>query len=280
MSWLKNILHAVQLYHRLLDETGRLDFKFALAEVYFHMGFKEASDKYYISVLEDFPDNDEMRLEISSLLMSSKNWDKIIEVLSLADASKKPEVNFFLAYAYMKNYDYKIAKYYLESFLKSNGNPELRTEAIYYLGISNYYQNEFQEAIKNFKESEFHQNNNPDFYFYLASSYRLLGMFTHASLYITKALRLSKKKPTILLEAAKIYNKLEQFKKAGKYLRMYEEISNRVPDDYLLTLAETYLGLKHVKEAEMVISLISEEESNNPEVIEIKSRIATMSESK
>ncbi|GMU96157.1 tetratricopeptide repeat protein [Ignavibacterium album] len=269
----KKYLHAAQIYHRLLDETNSMDFKFRLAEIYLHMGFIDASDKYYVSVLEDFPDNDEMRMEISSLLMHNGNWEKLIEVLSLVDSDKKPEVNLILGVAYLKTKDYKFAKHYLEKFLKSDNNPELKMEAGYYLGITDYYQNNFDSAIKKFKESEFHQNNNSDFYFYLASSYRMLGMFTHASLYITKALRLNKKDIRILLEAAKIYNKLEQFKKANKYLDMYSELSKRVPNDYLLTLAETYLGLKHAKEAEMVISLIDEDESDNPEVIAIKSRI-------
>ena len=269
----KKYLHAAQIYHRLLYETNSMDFKFRLAEIYLHIGFTEASDKYYVSVLEDFPDNDEMRMEISSLLIQSRNWEKLIEVLSLVDSDKKSEADFILGFAYLKTKDYKLSKHYLEKFIKSDNNPELKVEAGYYLGVVNYFENNFEEAIKRFKESEFHHNNNADFYFYLASSYRMLGMFTHASLYITKALRLNKKKPDILLEAAKIYNKLEQFKKANKYLDMYSEVSKRVPTDYLLTLAETYLGLKHIEEAEMVISLIDEDESDNPEVIAIKSRI-------
>lgn len=221
-----------------------------------------------------------MRMEISSLLIQSKNWEKLIEVLSQVDSNNKSEVNFILGVAYLKTKDYKFAKHYLEKFLKSDNDPQLKVEAGYYLGIINYYQNNFEEAVKRLKESEFHQNNNSDFYYYLASSYRMLGMFTHASLYITKALRLNNKDADILLEAAKIYNKLEQFKKANKYLDIYSEVSMQTPTDYLLTLAETYLGLKHIKEAEMIISLIDKDESDTPEVIAIKSKISTMSEMK
>lgn len=273
-------LHAVQIYHRLLDDTKMMEYKFRLAEIYLQMGFVEASDKFYISILDEFPDNDEMRLEVSSLLIKSRNWEKLIEILSLVDSDKKSEVNFILGFAYLKTKDYKFAKHYLEKFLTSNNNPELKVETTFYLGIVDYYENNFQEAIKRFKESEFHQNNNADFYFYLASSYRMLGMFTHASLYIIKALRLNNKNAQILLEAAKIYNRLEQYKKANKYLNIYSEVSKRVPNDYLLTLAETYLGLKRINEAEMVISLIDEDQLDNPEVIAIKSKISSMSESK
>ncbi|BDQ04268.1 tetratricopeptide repeat protein [Ignavibacterium sp.] len=273
-------LHAAQIYHRLLDETGKMDYKFSLAETYLQMGFIDASDKYYISVLDEFPNNDEMRLEVSSLLIKSKNWEKIIEILSMVDSNKKSVVDFILGFAYLKTEDYKFAKHYLEKFIKSEDDPELKIEAVYYLGIANYHENNFEEAIKRFKESEFHQNSNADFYFYLASSYRMLGMFTHASLYITKALRLNRKSAGILLEAAKIYNKLEQFKKANKYLSMYGEVSKTVPNDYLITLAENFLGLKRIKDAEKVISLIDDEESENPEVIAIKSRISKISDTK
>lgn len=273
-------LHAAQIYHRLLDETGKMDYKFSLAETYLQMGFIDASDKYYISVLDEFPNNDEMRLEVSSLLIKSKNWEKIIEILSMVDSNKKSVVDFILGFAYLKTEDYKFAKHYLEKFIKSEDDPELKIEAVYYLGIANYHENNFEEAIKKFKESEFHQNSNADFYFYLASSYRMLGMFTHASLYITKALRLNRKSAGILLEAAKIYNKLEQFKKANKYLSMYGEVSKTVPNDYLITLAENFLGLKRIKDAEKVISLIDDEESENPEVIAIKSRISKISDTK
>lgn len=273
-------LHAAQIYHRLLDETGKMDYKFSLAETYLQMGFIDASDKYYISVLDEFPNNDEMRLEVSSLLIKSKNWEKIIEILSMVDSNKKSVVDFILGFAYLKTEDYKFAKHYLEKFIKSEDDPELKIEAVYYLGIAYYHENNFEEAIKRFKESEFHQNSNADFYFYLASSYRMLGMFTHASLYITKALRLNRKSAGILLEAAKIYNKLEQFKKANKYLSMYGEVSKTVPNDYLITLAENFLGLKRIKDAEKVISLIDDEESENPEVIAIKSRISKISDTK
>lgn len=273
-------LHAVQIYHRLLDETGKMDYKFCLAETYLQMGFIDASDKYYISVLDEFPNNDEMRLEVSSLLIKSRNWEKIIEILSMVDSNKKSVVNFILGFAYLKTEDYKFAKHYLEKFIKSEDNPELKLEAVYYLGIANYHENNFEEAIKRFKESEFHQNSNADFYFYLASSYRKLGMFTHASLYITKALRINHKSAKILLEAAKIYNKSEQFKKAHKYLRIYGDLGKEVSNDFLLTLAETFLGLNRIKDAKAIINLIDDEESDNPEMIAIKSKISKLSETK
>ncbi|AFH48523.1 Hypothetical protein IALB_0811 [Ignavibacterium album JCM 16511] len=273
-------LHAAQIYHRLLDETGKMDYIFRLAETYLQMGFIDASDKYYISVLDEFPNNDEMRIEVSSLLIKSKNWEKIIEILSMVDSNKKSVVDFILGFAYLKTEDYKFAKHYLEKFIKSEDNPELKIEAVYYLGIANYHENNFEEAIKGFKESEFHQNSNADFYFYLASSYRKLGMFTHASLYITKALRINNKSAKILLEAAKIYNKSEQFKKAHKYLKVYGDLGKEVSNDFLLTLAETFLGLNRIKDAKALIALIDDEESENPEVIAIKSRISTLSETK
>lgn len=34
----RKYLHAAQIYHRLLDETGQMDYKFHLAETYLHMG--------------------------------------------------------------------------------------------------------------------------------------------------------------------------------------------------------------------------------------------------
>jgi tetratricopeptide (TPR) repeat protein len=272
--------HAAQIYHRLLNETESNAYKFRLAETYLNMGFREAFDKYLISVLEDFPDSDEMRLEVSSLLMKSKNWEKLIEILSFVDADKSPEVNFILGFAYLKLSDYKLAQHFLELFIKSKSNPEVRLEATYYLGVSNYFLDNFEDAIKRFKESKFHQNNNPEFYFYFASSYRMLGMLTHASLYITKALRLSKKKPDILLEAGKIYNKLEQFSKAEKYLNLYTEVASKVPNDYLLAYAEALIGLKKTQKAEMVISMIEEGESDNPEVIALKSKLLKISERK
>ncbi len=268
-------LHAVQIYHRLLDETGNIDYKFRLAETYLYMRFREASDKYFVSILDEIHADDDLRMKLASLLMSSKNWEKLIEVLSLVDAEKRTEVNFILGMSYYKTKDYKFARHYLEKFLKSEGKPELKVEAVYHIGLINFFESNFEEAIKLFKESEYYNNNNSEFYYYFASAYRMLGMYTHASLYITKAMRIDKKDPDILLEAGKIYNKLEQFYKSENYLELYSEVSKKVPNDYLLTLAETYIGLKQFEKAEMIISLIDKEESDNPEVIAIKEKISS-----
>lgn len=276
----RKYLHAVQIYHRLLDETGNINYKLRLFETYLYMRFREASDKYFFSILDEIHADDDLKMRLASMLMSIHDWEKLIEVLSLVDAENRPEVNFILGMSYFKTKDFKFARHYLEKFLKSDGKKELKVEAVYHIGIINYFENNFQEAIELFKESEFFNDLNSEFYYYFASAYRMLGMYTHASLYITKALRLDKKDPNILLEAGKIYNKLEQFNKSEKYLELYSEVSKNVSNDYLLTLAETYIGLKQFEKAEMIISLFDKEESDNPEVIAIKQKISSSTNTK
>lgn len=270
-------LKAAQVYQKLLEETKNFIYKFRLFDCYLQLGNRQAAEKYVISILDDFPGDDEVTLHIATTIMYFKDWEKTKEILMSVDPEKRTEVNFFLGFTFFKLKNYQKAEHHFNLYLKKNDNPNLENLAIYYLGVTYFYQNRFDEAISRFKEVESSQTDNLEFDFYFASTYRMLGMLTHASHHIMKALRFSYKRHDILIEAAKIYNKLEQYEKAEEFLRSYSEISKNTSNDYFLTLAETCIGLKNFKDAEIAISLIDESETGNPEYIAIKSKLSKMS---
>ncbi|MGQ9797970.1 MAG: tetratricopeptide repeat protein [Ignavibacterium sp.] len=270
-------LHAIQIYNYLLNETDEPEYKFLLAEVYRDMGYISAYEKYLMAFLDDFPDDDEIRFEISTFLMEYESWENIVKALSVVDTIKRPQFNFMIGYAYYKLNDLKLARHHLELYLNSKKKIELKFDCLFYLGLIDLKEGNYDEAIKKFKETEFHFNSHPDFYYYLANAYRLSGMFTHASLYIVKSLRLNKRNAKAYLEAAKIYNALEQFEKAEKHLKKYSELENDNTSEYNLTLAETYIGLKKFDHAQAYLSIVEEDEPDNSELTALKNKLSKLS---
>lgn len=270
-------LHAIQIYTALLNETDDFQYKFLLAEIYNDLGYISAAEKYLLSILDEFPDDDDIRFEISTFFMEQNCWENMIKALAGIDAMKRPEVNFMIGYAYYKLNDLKLARHHLELFISSSQDADLIFNSLYYLGIISLKEGKFEEAIKKFKHTEFHFNTSSDFYFYLANAYRLSGMFTHASLYIVKAIRLNKRNSKAYLEAAKIYNALEQFEKAEKQLKKYAEIENNNSSEYNLTLAETYIGLKKFEHAQLCLSIVEEDEPDNQHLSALKDKLSKFS---
>lgn len=270
-------LHAIQIYNYLLNETDEPEYKFLLAEIYRDMGYISAYEKYLIDFLDDFPDDDEIRFEISTFLMEYESWENIINVLSVVDTIKRPQFNFMIGYAYFKLNDWKLARHHLELYLNSRQKIELKFECLFHLGLIDLKEGNYDEAIKKFKATEFHFNSHPDFYFHLANAYRLSGMFTHASLYIVKSLRLNKRNAKAYIEAAKIYNALEQFEKAEKHLKKYSELENNNSSEYNLALAETYIGLKKFEQAQACLSIVEEDEPDNSELTALKNKLSKLS---
>ncbi|WP_337865165.1 hypothetical protein [Ignavibacterium sp.] len=270
-------LHAIQIYTALLNETNDFQYKFLLAEIYNDLGYISAAEKYLLSILDEFPDDD-IRFEISTFFMQHDCWENMIKALAGIDASKKSEVNFMIGYAYYNLNDLKLARHHLELFINSSQNADLIFNSLYYLGIISLKEGKFEEAIKKFKDTEFHFNTSSDFYFYLANAYRLSGMFTHASLYIVKSIRLNKRNSKAYLEAAKIYNSLEQFEKAEKQLKKYAAIENITSPEYNLTLAETCIGLKKFEKAQLCLSIVEEDEPGSIELNVLKDKLLKFSQ--
>jgi tetratricopeptide (TPR) repeat protein len=270
-------LHAIQIYTYLLNETNDPEYKFILAEIYRQMGYISAYEKYLIAFLDDCPDDDEIRFEISTFLMEYERWENIINVLSVADTTKRPEFNFMIGYAYYKLNEFKLARHHLELYLNSSQKIELKFDCLFYLGLIDLKEGKYDEAIKKMKETEFHFNSHSEFYYHLANAYRLSGMFTHASLYIVKSLRLNKRNAKAYIEAAKIYNALEQFEKAEKHLKKYSELDNNNTPEYNLTLAETYIGLKKFEQAHACLSIVEEDEPDNSELTALKNKLSKLS---
>ena len=74
-------LHAVQIYLNLIEETGRDQFYFELAQLYEEMDFIEGGKKILSELLEYNIDNANARLFFGEYLLRNSMWLEAIEVL-------------------------------------------------------------------------------------------------------------------------------------------------------------------------------------------------------
>lgn len=274
----RKLMHALQVYHYLLDQTDDPQFKMSIAMIYWLMGNISAYEKYLLLFLEDYPDSDYVRFEVSTFLMDCACWESTIEVLSVMDATKKPEIYYRIGYSYFNLKNLKLARKYFELYLNSDYEFELKTKTVYYLGLIDLFEGNYDQAINKLKECEFYYNSNSRFYYFLANAYRLSGMYTHASLYIMKSIRLSEKYSLSYLEAAVIFNALKQFDKSEKFLQKYSVMEDNNSFEFNLVSAETYIGLGKFDEAQVCLTVAEQENPNSPQVQKLKNLLLLISE--
>lgn len=247
-------LHAIQVYKNLIDETGRNEFYFQLAEIYEDMGFVDAG----ISVLNDLldnndPDNDVV-LYFGQYLLRNSRWFEAIEVLNSISGGT-PAALFLIAYSYMMLNEFELAKEYFSNFISSDEKNDLKQEANLYLAKIEYELRNFDSALNYATNAQFLYSDFWELNLILAKVYYSLDMFTHAVNPIQKAIKLNSKDATVQEFAGKIYYQLQDYKKAEKFFSEYIDLSSEVSAEIYTLLAKSFVKQRKIDEANLFFEL-------------------------
>lgn len=247
-------LHAIQVYKNLIDETGRNEFYFQLAEIYEDMGFVDAG----ISVLKDLldnndPDNDVV-LYFGQYLLRNSRWFEAIEVLNSISGGT-PAALFLIAYSYMMLNEFELAKEYFSNFISSDEKNDLKQEANLYLAKIEYELRNFDSALNYATNAQFLYSDFWELNLILAKVYYSLDMFTHAVNPIQKAIKLNSKDATVQEFAGKIYYQLQDYKKAEKFFSEYIDLSSEVSAEIYTLLAKSFVKQRKIDEANLFFEL-------------------------
>ena len=93
-------LHAVQIYIKLIEETGSDEFYFQLAELYENMGFLDSGKKILYDLLQINNNNSNAALFLGQYLLRNSKWFESIEILNTISDST-PSTIFLIGYAYL-----------------------------------------------------------------------------------------------------------------------------------------------------------------------------------
>lgn len=243
-------LHALQIYRSILNEHSDLpDVYMSIATVYENINGTDAAVKLLRDFLEGEPDNKEVRMFLSQLLMRHASWSDAVESLRFIAPEKEPLAAFFLGYSFMMMDELEPAKENFLNFLSFEDQSEFHHEANIYVAKVELKLKNYKSALAYAKRADAIYSNFWELNKIYAETYYNLGMYAHAVGPVEKAIRLNPSEPSPYEWAGKIYLKLEEFEKAEKqFLKYIESIENASSDTYAF-LAEACLKSKKPADA-------------------------------
>jgi tetratricopeptide (TPR) repeat protein len=247
-------LHAVQIYLNLIEETGRDQFYFDLAQLYEEMDFIEGGKKILSELLEYNIDNANARLFLGEYLLRNSMWLEAIEVLKTISDLTSPTI-FLIGYAYLMLKEFELSKEYFTKYVSKDEKSELKQEANLYLAKIEYELSNFDSALNYAKNAQIIYSDFWELNLILAKVYYSLGMFTHANSPIQKALKSNPKDTNVLEFAGKISFQLSEYKNAEKYFSEFIEQSSEVSAEIYTLLAKSFLKQRKIEEANLFFEL-------------------------
>jgi len=247
-------LHAIQIFKNLIEETGRNEFYFQLAEIYENMGFVEAGKNVLSELLENKKADNDITLYCGQYLLRNSRWFEAIEVLNSISDSTSAAL-FLIAYSYMMLNEFELAKEYFSNFIISDEKNDLKQEANLYLAKIEYELRNFDSALNYATNAQFLYSDFWELNLILAKVYYSLDMFTHAVNPIQKALKLNSKDAAVQEFAGKIYFQLQDYKKAEKFFSEYIDLSSDVSAEIYTLLAKSFVKQRKIDEANLFFEL-------------------------
>ncbi len=244
------LLHAVQVYHLIIqDHPDLVEAYFDLADLYESLGNIIPGINLLESLVEQNPEDKDIRLFLGQYLLRNAKWNEAIEVLSYILPEEEPMVSFFLGYSHYMLEEFEIARLNFLNFIPKQKHSELLYEANLYLSKIEVKLKNFESALNYAKKTEELYSNFWELNYIYADCYYNLGMYAHAVNPIEKAIKLNSKATILLRLAGKIYLKHGDYLKAEKYfLKFIESIEDVSSDDYA-KLGEACLKALKAKDA-------------------------------
>ena len=114
-------LHAAQIYRKLIEEDGKEDFYFQLAELYEDMGFVNAGKNILKDLLQIKNNDDNIALFLGQFLLRNSKWFEAIEVLTPISTSNSL-TEFLIGYAYLMLNEFELSKEYFTNYVSADDN--------------------------------------------------------------------------------------------------------------------------------------------------------------
>jgi tetratricopeptide (TPR) repeat protein len=244
------LLHAIQVYNSIIEDyPDAADAYFNLALIYENINKLDMGVHLLRELLENNPNNREVRLFLGQLLLKNHMWDEAVEILSFIMPDEEPVVSFFLGYANFMMEEYEAAKINLLNFIDFGNQSELMHEAQLYLGKTEIKLNNYQNALEYLKKAQAIYDNYWELNLLNAQAYFYLGMYTHAVKYAEKAVSLNQNDPAVHEWAGKIYIRIGDYFRAEKSLLRHIELRKDLTSEAYATLADVCLKAKKPKAA-------------------------------
>ena len=270
-------LHAAQLYFSLLEDfPDNSEVNVNLANLFEMMGNSESGINLLTSHLEKDPEDIDARLFLGQFLLRNSKWNEAIDVLSYLAPEEEPVASFFLGYSYFMLKDFELSKKHFLDFLKVENHTELLQEANIYLAKNELNLGNFESALSFAKKAELLYSDFWELNLIYAQTYYNLKMYTHSVTSIEKALKLNPQEPSVFEWAGKIYLKVGDYKKAEFLLRKFIEKQEFISSDIYTKLAEACLKSKKTKDALVYFDLALKLDPDNKSASEGKKNASTI----
>lgn len=247
-------LHAAQIYRKLIEEDGKEDFYFQLAELYEDMGFVNAGKNILNDLLQIKNNDDSIALFLGQFLLRNSKWFEAIEVL-IPISTSNPLTEFLIGYAYLMLNEFELSKEYFTNYISAEDSSELKQEANLYLAKVEFELHNYNSALDYANKAKYLFSDFWELNLILAKVYYNLNMFAHAVTPIQKALKLNSKDSVVQEYAGKIYYQLQDYKKAEVFFAQCIELSSEVSAEIYTLLAKSFLKQMKSDEAKMFFDL-------------------------
>ena len=196
------------------------------------------------------PNNNLARLEIAKYYFQNRDFNAALNNLEQVDANSLPpekldEYNMSIGYTYFVRKQFSRAEQYLKQVANNSNSPN-QTEAVYYLGLSQYFQKKYDAALSNLKSIE----QNPRYYdelpYYFSRILFEQEKYQETIDYVTPLLKDGiSNQAEISQIVGQAYFNLEQYEQALPYLKRYSEnASKQSPEaQYQLAYTQYQLGM-------------------------------------
>lgn len=220
-------LHAIQVFSSLIEEhPEEKESYYKLVAVYEKTDNIDAAHKLLLKLLEENPEDEELRIYLSHFLLRNEKWDETLETLEFLTPEDQPSVAFFNGFAYFKLGNYQLAERSLKKFIKLDKKSEFIPDAYVFLTKTCVHLEKYESALKYIKIAETFFASDPEIQLLFAVVYSHLDMNQHALERINKTLKFKRKPVEVYKWAGIIFYKNKEFDKATNYFNKYLKTSD------------------------------------------------------
>lgn len=258
----KNYPAAYALFNKLLKENSELrsipSEQVINAEMYYALSANYSGKQNGIILIEDFlddypahPNTNSARLELAKYYFDNRNFDAALNHLqdinsnALSD-EQLLEYNMSMGYAYFVKKQFQEAERHLQPV--ASGFSANRSEAIYYLALSQYFQQNYTQAFQNFSTIEDEPRYAKEIRFYKARILFEQEKYQEVIDFVETE-NISVENPALSQIIGQSYFNLEQYEQALPYLESYSQNTDAQSPEAQYQLAYTQYQLEQYSKA-------------------------------
>lgn len=226
---LENYLHAIQIYTALINEDeSYIDTYISFVSLYERMDRIPEAVKVIDRMVKSNPENEYAFLFSAEFYIHYSYWSKALDIIPKIDCQSFPIVDYWFGICYFNLKEFNSARVYLKNFSIKNIDADYNFGATLLLAKVEYELNNFQIALDYAEKILYFDSENRDLNLLLARIYYKLDMYNHAAQNIEKALKNKKNDSAIIEQAAKIFYKSGELKKAEKLFNLLFETTDQI----------------------------------------------------